>query len=145
MSTPRTFGIGLLAHEAGVKIKTIRYYERSRLMPDPPRTNGRHRLYNVDHLKRLVFIRRCRQLGFSIEEIRDLLGLIVTNRYTCTEVRALTLEHAGDIRRRIDDLRRLERILTEIASKCRGDAVPECPIIDALLDPRASVLLSAEE
>lgn len=136
MPIPRTFGIGMLAQQASVKIETIRYYERSGLMPSPPRTAGRHRLYNDRHLRRLLFIRRCRGLGFSMIEIRDLVDLVDTNGYTCREVRSLTFEHAREVRRKIDDLRRLERTLTEIASKCRGDAVPECPIIDALLDPQ---------
>ncbi|HEY5568893.1 MAG TPA: helix-turn-helix domain-containing protein [Gammaproteobacteria bacterium] len=141
MSPPRTFGIGPLARQSGVKIETIRYYERSGLMPDPPRTDGRHRLYSEDHLKRLLFIRRCRQLGFSMEQVRGLLHLVDGGRYTCGEVQALTLEHAGDVHRKIRDLRRLEKTLTGIAAKCRGGAVPACPIVDALLDPQARVLV----
>jgi MerR family mercuric resistance operon transcriptional regulator len=130
-----TFGIGTLAKRAGVKIETIRYYEQSELMPDPPRTEGGHRLYTGDHLKRLVFIRRCRELGFTMEEVRDLLKLVDGGGYTCGEVQAITLERAASVRRKIKDLRRLERTLTRIASTCEGGTVPACPIIDALLDP----------
>ena len=140
MSLPRTFGIGQLAAESSVGIETIRYYERSGLMPNPPRTEGRHRLYTDGHLRRLVFIRRCRQLGFSTDEIRGLLDLVDGHKYTCGEVRALTLERASDVRRKIDDLCRLEKTLTGIASECLGGAVPDCPIIDVLLDPRKQVL-----
>lgn len=137
MPTPRTFGIGELARESGVGIETVRYYERSKLMPNPPRSEGGRRVYTEGHLKRLVFIRRCRQLGFSLEEIRGLLGLVDGREYTCGEVQALTLGHAETVRRRIESLRRLEETLSRIAAKCGGGTVPDCPIIDALLDPTA--------
>ena len=136
MPTPRTFGIGQLARASGARVETVRYYEHSGLMPDPPRSDGRHRIYTEEHLKRLLFIRRCRQLGLTIEEIRGLLDLVDGGKYTCGEVQALTLEHAENVRRRIKDLRRLEKTLTQIAAKCEGGAAPECPIIETLLDPR---------
>lgn len=143
MSTPRTFGIGELARRSDVKVETVRYYEQSGLMPDPPRTDAGHRLYTEAHFKRLVFIRRARQLGFSLEEIRGLLALVDGGKYSCGEVQALTLEHAASVRRRIKDLRRLERTLMQIASECEGGAVPECPIIDALSDPATRLTDSA--
>ena len=139
MPLPRTFGIGRLASQSGVKVETVRYYEQSGLMPDPPRTEGGHRLYTEEHLRRLIFIRRCRQLGFVMEEIRGLLGLIDGGNYTCGEVQALTLEHAKSVREKIKDLKRLEKTLTQIASECEGGAVPECAIVDALLDPKAKL------
>jgi MerR family mercuric resistance operon transcriptional regulator len=134
MATPRTYGIGELARQAQVKVETVRYYEQSGLLPNPPRTEGGHRLYTEAHRKRLVFIRRCRELGFSMEEIRGLLDLVDGRKYTCGEVRSLTLEHAASVRRKIEDLRRLEKTLARIASECAGGAVPECPIIAALFD-----------
>lgn len=136
MAMPRTFGIGELAKQSGVKVETVRYYEQSGLLPNPPRTEGGHRLYTDAHFKRLVFIRRCRELGFSMEEIRALLDLVDGRKYKCGEIQALTLEHAAAVRRKIEDLRQLERTLTRIAAECEGGAVPECPIINALLDPR---------
>ncbi len=134
MATPRTYGIGELARQSQVKVETVRYYEQSGLLPNPPRTDGGHRLYTETHLKRLVFIRRCRELGFSMKEIRGLLDLVDGRKYTCGEVRSLTLEHAADVRRKIADLRGLERTLMRIASECEGGAVPKCPIIDVLFD-----------
>ena len=131
------FGIGAMAEHSGVKIETIRYYERAGLLPDPPRTAGRHRLYSYEHLKRLVFIRRCRQLGFSMQEIRGLLKLVDGGTYTCSEVQAMTLDHAKKTRKKITDLRRLEKTLNSIASDCDGGSIPECPIIETLLDPRS--------
>ena len=76
MSTTQHFGIGSLSSQTGVKVETIRYYEKEALLPSPPRTAGGHRSYSEDHMKRLTFIRRCRQLGFSMEEIRALLALV---------------------------------------------------------------------
>lgn len=134
MNASQHFGIGVLSGQTGVNIETIRYYEREGLLPHPPRTPGGHRCYSNDHVKRLTFIRRSRELGFSMAEIRDLLALVDGQSYTCGEVKALTLEHAEMVRSKIADLQRMERMLVEIASGCEGGAVPECPIIDALMD-----------
>ena len=139
MGTARDFGIGALSERSRVKIETIRYYEREGLLPSPPRTSGGHRSYREDHLKRLTFIRRSRELGFSMAEIRDLLALVDGHSYTCGEVRALTLEHAESVRSKISDLQRMERMLVEIASGCKGGTVPDCPIVDALLDLSAEL------
>ncbi len=134
MENTQWFGIGVLSEQTGVNIETIRYYEREGLLPHPPRTAGGHRSFSEDHLKRLTFIRRSRELGFSLAEIRVLLALVDGGSYTCGEVKALTLEHAESVRSKISDLRRIKRILLDISSRCEGGAVPECPIIDALLD-----------
>jgi MerR family mercuric resistance operon transcriptional regulator len=133
MKSTQHLGIGALSAQTGVNIETIRYYEREGLLPHPPRTAGGHRSYSEDHLKRLTFIRRSRELGFSMAEIRDLLALVDGRSYTCGEVKALTLEHAKSVRRKIADLQRMDRMLVKIASGCEGGTVPECPIIDALL------------
>lgn len=126
------FLIGTLSAETGVNIETIRYYEKIGLIPPPPRTEGRQRVYGSVHLKRLTFIRRGRELGFSLDEIRALLGLASGNDLTCAEVKVMTEQHVSGIRSKVKDLRKLERVLTELAAQCRGDAVPECPILDAL-------------
>jgi len=126
------FPIGTLARESAVNIETIRYYEKIRVMPKAPRSAGGYRLYAPEHLKRLTFIRRGRELGFSLDELRDLLRLVDGHAYTCAEVRALTLDHVAGIRRKITDLRRLERVMTAVASQCSGRKIPDCPIIDAL-------------
>jgi MerR family mercuric resistance operon transcriptional regulator len=119
-----------------VNIETIRYYERIGVMPAPPRTEGRQRVYDEAHLKRLTFIRRGRELGFTLDQIRDLLGLARDHDLTCTEVKAMTEEHVADIRRKMKDLKKLERVLTDLAAQCSGDAVPDCPILDALSQRR---------
>ena len=128
----KPFTIGALSKGTGCHIETIRYYERIGLMPKPPRSPGGHRLYQDDHLRRLTFIRRSRELGFTLEEVRGLLRLVDGGSYTCAEVKALTLDHAAEVRRKVADLRKLERVLKEMAAECEGGEVPECPIVDAL-------------
>ena len=126
--------IGVLSRMAGVKVETIRYYERIGLLPVPARTRGGHRLYDGGQVRRLLFIRRGRELGFSLEDLRALLSL-VDNGYSCREVRAIALAHLDDIRQKIADLRRLEEILEATAARCTDAKEPECPVIDALFGP----------
>ena len=128
--------IGALSKRSGVNIETIRYYERIGIMPAPKRSAGGYRLYGPDHLKRLTFIRRGRELGFSLDELRDLLRLVDGHAYTCAEVHELAVDHVAAIRRKIADLRRLQRVMDEMAAHCSGNRIPECPIIDALFDAR---------
>ena len=127
-----SFPIGTLSAATGVNIETIRYYEKIGLIPAPPRTEGRQRVYDGTHLKRLTFIRRSRELGFSLDEIRALLGLVRGGDLSCAEVKTMTEQHVTDIRRKVKDLKKLERVLTELTAKCRGNTVPDCPILDAL-------------
>ena len=125
--------IGKLSDLTGVKLETIRYYERIGLVASPPRTTGGHRVYDADHVKQLSFVRRCRELGFPLREIRTLFGM-VAGGHSCGEMRDLALAHAATIRRKIADLRRMERTLTETAARCRGNDAPDCPIVDVLFD-----------
>jgi MerR family mercuric resistance operon transcriptional regulator len=131
-SRPHKLTIGVLSEETGVNIETIRYYERIGLVPPPPRSQGRHRLYDDLHRRRVAFIRRARMLGFSLSDTRDLLGLARGHDLSCAEVKALTEQHIAHIRGKIRDLRKLDRVLSELAVKCRGTTVPECPILDVL-------------
>ena len=130
------FTIGSLSKGTGCKIETIRYYERIGLLPKPPRSQGGHRLYEEEHLKRLTFIRRSRELGFTLHEVRGLLRLVDGGEYSCAEVKALTLDHVAEVRRKLADLRKVKRVLEEMAAECDGGEVPECPIIDALYQGR---------
>jgi MerR family mercuric resistance operon transcriptional regulator len=127
---------GELAERSGCNIETVRFYEKQGLLPAPPRTARGHRDYAPEHLKRLTFIRRSRELGFTLEEVRNLLGLVDGSEWTCAEVRAMTLDHLADVRRKLADLQNLAAILEDMAAQCSGGAVPECPIIDALLENR---------
>ena len=122
--TPLTHGA--LAVRTSCNIETIRYYERVGLLPPPPRSVGGHRLYGEDLVRRVNFVRRSRDLGFSIEQIRELLRLVDGGTYTCGEVEKLARDHVREIRRKIADLRRLQRVLETMAAQCSGDAVPDC-------------------
>jgi MerR family mercuric resistance operon transcriptional regulator len=129
---------GELAERSGCNIEAVRFYEKRGLLPAPPRTSAGHRDYAPEHLKRLTFIRRSRELGFTLEEIRGLLGLVDGGEWTCAEVRAMTLEHLADVQSKIADLQKLALILGDMAAQCDGGAVPECPIVDALMGNPAS-------
>jgi MerR family transcriptional regulator, mercuric resistance operon regulatory protein len=126
---------GALAARTGCNIETVRYYERIGLLPAPPRSAGGHRLYGPDLVKRLTFVRKSRDLGFTIAEIRDLLNLVDGGAYTCAQVEQMARNHARQIRHKIADLRRLERVFEMMAAQCSGGDVPVCPIIDALFEP----------
>lgn len=128
----RDLSSGTLAREAAVNIETIRYYEKIELMPEPLRMGNGYRVYDEADLKRLSFIRRCRELGFSLDEVRGLLGLVDGGDYTCAEVRDLSIVRLGDVQQKIRDLQKMERTLKDMVSQCKGGSVPECPIVDRL-------------
>lgn len=131
------FSIGVLSERSGVNIETIRYYEKIGVMPKPARSAGGYRVYGNDHTRRLHFVRRGRELGFRLDELRGLLRLVDGHAYTCQEVQTLTIEHLRDIRQKIADLQRLELTMSDMAERCSGDQLPECPIIDALFEMRS--------
>jgi len=125
--------IGELARRTGCNIETIRYYERIGLVPHPPRSAGRYRLYETEDVRRLFFVRRARELGFGLDEIRALLVLSAEHSDgTCGEVRELAARHLADVRVKIADLRAMERALTEAVRRCDGGHLPGCPLIDTL-------------
>ena len=123
--------IGKLSRETGVKIETIRYYEKIELMPTPFRKESGHRIYESEQVKQLHFIKRARELGFSLNDIRELIG---ANNETpsCDEVFLLTQTHLSNIREKIVDLRKLENRLSSIAKDCESNNEANCPIIDVL-------------
>jgi len=124
--------IGRVAELTGCKIETIRYYEREALLPKPQRTEGGNRLYTPEMVDRLGFIRRCRELGFTMQEIRELLSLVDREAVSCDRVKVITDSHLSVIQKRIADLRRMERTLRRLSAQCAGDETPDCPIIEAL-------------
>jgi len=128
----RVLTIGKVAQQTQCNIETIRYYEREALLPAPQRTPGGHRLYNEAAIKRLVFIRRSRELGFSMAEIRQLLSVVDGDVVSCETVKGIAENHLHDIKTRIADLRKMQRILGELSQQCSGENVPECPIIEVL-------------
>ena len=124
--------IGELSQLTGVNIETIRYYEKIKMLPAPPRTEGGHRIYGSAEARILTFIRRARELGFTLDEIRALLDLGGPGKASCAEVREIAAHHLEDIRTKIVDLRKLERLLATTIAKCSGKKVPDCPVIDIL-------------
>lgn len=127
----REVGIGGAARASGVHVETIRYYERIGLVAAPPRSAAGQRRYGPAELRRLRFVRRARELGFSLDEIRTLLAL-ASGGHACAEARDLARRHLDEIRRKIADLERMEATLAAPVALCAGDAAPDCPILEAL-------------
>ena len=123
-----------MARATGCNLETIRYYETVGIMPDPPRSAKGYRSYDETHVRRLKFVMRSRDLGFSLEEIRELMGLVDNRTQTCAEVQAVAESHLKDVQAKIAYLARIERVLSETFARCTGDAVPDCAVIDALLE-----------
>jgi MerR family mercuric resistance operon transcriptional regulator len=126
------FTRGDLARATGCNIETIRYYEKTDLLPDPPRTGAGYRIYSTAHATRLRFILRARELGFSTDDVRGLLGLEDGVEPTCAAVLLRTERHLADVRARIADLRRIESVLAETVARCSGMEAPDCPILAAI-------------
>ena len=130
-----TFSIGDLAKKTGVKVVTIRYYEHAGLLPLCVRTASNYRVYAREHLERLHFVRRCRDLGFSFEQLRGLLRVSLAQAPTCADVCNAAAEHLREVESKIADLQRLATELRRIGSSCNGKRpIAECRIIAALTD-----------
>jgi DNA-binding transcriptional MerR regulator len=124
--------IGRLGQATGTKTETIRYYEKIGLLPAPDRTGGNYRSYAAEHLQRLGFIRRARELGFSIGDVRDLLTLAAHGEEPCERVDQLVARHLETTERKIEALVRLRRELRDTLVSCSGGRVAECRVIQAL-------------
>src|SRR5260370_33968342 len=125
--------IGELSRRTGINIETIRYYERVNMMPHPPRTASGRRVFGEVETRTLSFIRRARELGFTLAEIRALLALSVDQgNDTCAEVRQLAAGHLTDVRAKIADLRAMERMLSDAVRRCDAGQPAGCPLIEAL-------------
>ncbi len=124
--------IGELSRLTGVHIETIRYYERVRMLPIPRRSSAGRRAYDLSHRRTLGFIRRSRDLGFTLNEIRALLVLGAPGRASCAEVQEIASRHLVNIRAKLADLARLEAILSQTIAQCAGNVSPACPVLDFL-------------
>lgn len=136
--------IGELSRCTGVNIETIRYYEKIKMLRAPPRTEGGHRVYGATETRTLAFIRRSRELGFTLDEIRALLDLGGPGKASCADVREIATHHLKHVRAKIADLVKLERLLAKTIAKCSGGTAPKCPVIDILDLRRAKVLRKSE-
>ena len=131
--SPAALPIGELSRRSGVKIETIRYYERIMVLPLPPRTASGRRVYGPAQTRTLAFIRRSRELGFTLDEIRTLLALSAENgQGACAEVSELANSHLAEVRAKIADVRAMERVLADAVRRCDAGKTPRCPHIEGL-------------
>lgn len=142
MRVSNGMGIGPLARRAGCTVPTIRYYEEIGLLPRAKRNGGRQRVYAEADLRRLTFIRRCRDFGFSIEQVKELVALAGSPERDCIAARDLAREHLDTVRQKLKELRALERsmnqFVTDCESQCAGGPVGDCVILIDLATPTVS-------
>ena len=125
--------IGKVAQLSGIGIETVRFYEREGLIPKPPRRESGYRQYPEETIDRIRFIRRAKELGFSLKEIMELLSLHIDPKATCGDIRKRAEEKIADIDGRIQSLRKMKNALSKLTTSCKGKGpVSECPILDAL-------------
>ena len=129
----KSLTIGRLAKEAGVNLETVRFYERRGLLPRPPRSASGYRLFPAEAARRLRFIRRAQELGFSLKEVGELLSLRVSRRTTSAAIRARAKTKIADIQEKIKSLESMKKTLQKLTKVCDGCApLAECPILDSL-------------
>ena len=128
---PTTLTIGKLGQASGVNIETIRYYERNGFLPAPARSSSGYRHYREDDIKRLRFIRRGRELGFSLEEIRSLLQLAGQPQQPCHEADQLVQAHLAEVDAKIRDLQAIRSVLEQLAG-CQSQTAAHCRLLEAL-------------
>jgi MerR family transcriptional regulator, copper efflux regulator len=129
------YNIGEAARESGVSAKMIRYYESLGLLRAARRTSAGYRLYDENDVHTLAFVRRARDLGFSIKQIEQLLGLWHNRRRTSGEVRRIAQQHIAELDEKIGELQGMRRTLERLVKHCHGDTRPECPILEDLAAP----------
>ncbi len=130
----RATTIGGLAKASGVKVTTIRYYESIGLIDPPDRSDGGQRLYDKNAIERMNFIRHARDLGFSLDAIRELIALSSNRERSCAEIDEIARRHAADIRHRIKRLKALEREMERMIKSCSVDKVADCRVLAVLAD-----------
>lgn len=124
--------IGAVAEMTGLNVETIRYYETVGVISAPRRASNRYRLYSGMHVERLLFVKRCRELGFSLDDAKSLLQLADASDRTCRQVGDIAERRLTEVRSKISNLRRMEKVLAAFVDNCPRDARPECPIIATL-------------
>ena len=125
--------IGALAARTRCNIETIRFYEKIGVLEKPARTEGGHRAYGRSHAERLIFVRRARALGFTLDKVRALLRLAAASDVPCAEVKDLAATHLADVKTKIADLRAMQKALTTLIAQCDAGDQPGCPLIETLL------------
>ena len=126
--------IGTLAASCNCPAETIRYYEKIGLLPKPVRTANGYRSYDERHQKWLQFVLRSRALGFTQDEVRRLSNIADQSQPVCADVHKLLVEHIVDVRKKLLDLKRMEKALARLKSKCQDGTLNDCPVIDELMN-----------
>ncbi|PJC58913.1 MAG: Hg(II)-responsive transcriptional regulator [Ignavibacteria bacterium CG_4_9_14_0_2_um_filter_37_13] len=126
--------VGQIAEEVGINVETIRYYEKLKLLPKPKRKESRYRIYDETDLKRLSFIKRAKELGFTLKEIKELFGLKIDSDARCGDVKHLTEHKLKDVDNRISDLKKIRHVLVKLITQCVNEEVSsdECPILESI-------------
>jgi MerR family copper efflux transcriptional regulator len=137
-----TVAIGEAAVRSGVPAKTIRYYEQIGLIGAAERGPNQYRSYTASDVAMLRFIGRARRLGFSVQDLKQLVALYRDRDRASADVKALALQHVSRIDRKLAELQTVRAALTDLASRCHGDARPECPILDELASGHAPAAAS---
>jgi DNA-binding transcriptional MerR regulator len=136
------FKIGTLARRTGTSAPTIRYYEEIRRLPRPDRRESGQRAYGDDATEGVIFIRRCRQFGFSIEQVRTLLTLMQDGKRSCVEARDLAALHLASVRARLEELKKLGKSIARLVKRCEscciGGPAPDCSVLEDLATPAVS-------
>ncbi|GIK61848.1 MAG: Mercuric resistance operon regulatory protein [Ignavibacteriaceae bacterium] len=130
----KQYKVGEIAEKVGVNVETLRYYEKIKLMPKPKRKESRYRFYDELDLKRLSFIKRAKELGFTLKEIKELLNLKIESTATCGDVKHLAEHKLTDIEERINDLKNIKTVLVKLINQCVCEEVSteECPILEVI-------------
>ena len=139
MTLPASSGpwnIGEAARRSGVSARMVRHYEELGLLPDVARTESGYRQYTEADIHTLRFVKRSRDLGFSMDEIAELVGLWHNRRRTSASVKRIAQKHLGELEQRIADMQAMQRTLSHLVHCCHGDARPDCPILEDLAGTR---------
>ena len=130
----RRYSIGQMAEAGNCKVQTIRYYEQIGLLPEPERSEGNQRIYHQNHLNRLGFVRHSRELGFSLDRIREILALSDDPSHSCEEVDQIARSHLQEVESKIKRLHSMRMELKRMINQCAGNQVADCRIIEVLSD-----------
>lgn len=129
----KALSIGQVARQTGVGVETVRFYERQGLLEKPPRTKSGYRQYPLEAVSRLGFIKKAKEVGFSLKEIKELLSLRLDTTATCEDVRSRAQVKIHEIEQKVQALQRMKQALMDLTAACSGDGpVSECPILQSL-------------
>ena len=128
------FKVGEIAKKIGINVETLRYYEKIKLMPKPKRLESKYRVYDNYDVQRLLFIKRAKELGFTLKETKELLDLKIESTATCGDVKHLAEHKLEDVSERIKDLKKIKKVLEKLIQQCvcKEFSTDECPILETI-------------